>query len=90
MDIKTIAEASAESERQTVGWGVSFLLDGDLLFDTFSSEHVLEKNLFNLNIDVKKLKYIVISHEHQDHAGGLWYVLSENPAVKRVPGLISG
>ncbi|HHV81970.1 TPA: MBL fold metallo-hydrolase [bacterium] len=51
---------------------------------------ILKKNFSSLNIDIKRLKYIVISHEHQDHAGGLWYVLSENPAVKRVPGLISG
>lgn len=80
MDIKVIAEASTELERRTIGWGVSFLVDEDLLFDTFSNEDVLKRNLSIL--DVKRLRYVVISHEHWDHTGGLWYILSENPKVK--------
>lgn len=82
MEIKIIAEASTELERQTIGWGLSFLIDNDLLFDTFSNENVLKKNFSNLGIDVKSLKYVVISHEHWDHTGGLCYILKENPKVK--------
>lgn len=80
MDIKVIAEASTELERQTVGWGLSFLVGDDLLFDTFSNGEVLKRNLPISNI--RSLKYIVISHEHWDHTGGLWYILTENPRVK--------
>ena len=82
MEIKIIAEASTELERRTIGWGVSFLIDNDLLFDTFSNEEVLKRNLSDLGIDVGRLKYVVISHEHWDHTGGLWYILRENPSVK--------
>jgi 7,8-dihydropterin-6-yl-methyl-4-(beta-D-ribofuranosyl)aminobenzene 5'-phosphate synthase len=82
MTIKVIAEASTELERRTVGWGVSFLVGEDLLFDTFSNEDFLKENLVKSGIDIRQLKYIVISHDHWDHTGGLWHILKENPAVK--------
>jgi 7,8-dihydropterin-6-yl-methyl-4-(beta-D-ribofuranosyl)aminobenzene 5'-phosphate synthase len=82
MEIKVVAEASTKFQRWFVGWGVSFLINNDLLFDTFSNEKVLKKNLLKLNIDVKQLKYVVISHEHWDHYGGLFYILKNNPNIK--------
>lgn len=82
MKIKVIAEASTELERRTIGWGVSFLVGEDLLFDTFSNEDVLRVNLVRFGVKVSQLKYVVISHEHWDHIGGLWYILRENPLVK--------
>ncbi|MGC8972321.1 MAG: MBL fold metallo-hydrolase, partial [bacterium] len=82
MKIKIIAEASTELERRTIGWGVSFLIGEDLLFDTFSNEDVLRENLKRFNVNVSQLRYVVISHEHWDHIGGLWYILRENPSVK--------
>lgn len=82
MEIKIVAEASTKLQRLFVGWGVSFLIDNDLLFDTFSNGEVIRDNFLKLGIDVKQIKYIVISHEHWDHYGGLWYVLENNPEVK--------
>jgi len=82
MEIKIIAEASTRLERETIGWGISFLIDGDLLFDTFSDENVLKENLSSSGVNVEDIRYVVISHEHWDHTGGLWYVLRENPKVK--------
>ena len=29
-------------------------------------------------LNINKIKYIVISHEHWDHTGGLWWVLKNN------------
>jgi len=82
MEIRIIAEASTELERISIGWGVSFLIDNNLLFDTFSNETVLKKNLLDASVDIEKVKYVVISHEHWDHIGGVWYILRENPTVK--------
>ncbi|MEW6557696.1 MAG: MBL fold metallo-hydrolase [Elusimicrobiota bacterium] len=82
MKIKIVAEASTTMQRLFVGWGVSFLVGDDLLFDTFSSEKILASNFKKLTEDVKKLKYVVLSHEHWDHIGGLRYVLKNNPDVK--------
>lgn len=82
MKIKIIAEASTELERKTIGWGVSFLIGEDLLFDTFSNEKVLKENFVKFSVSVDKIKYVVISHEHWDHTGGLWYILRKNPLVK--------
>ena len=82
MEIKIVAEASTKLQRLFVGWGLSFLIDNDLLFDTFSNGEVIKRNFLKFNIDVKKLKYVVISHEHWDHYGGLWYILENNPDVK--------
>ena len=50
MEIKVVAEASTKLQRLFVGWGVSFLIDNDLLFDTFSSGEVIKKNFTKLNI----------------------------------------
>jgi len=82
MKIKVVAEAFTKLQRLFVGWGVSFLIGDDLLFDTFSSGKVLGKNLKKLDIDVRNLKYVVLSHDHWDHIGGLGYVLENNPDVK--------
>ncbi len=82
MDISIIAEASSILQRYFVGWGISILIDNNLLFDTFSNYRVLKKNMEKQKVNVADLKYVVISHEHWDHTNGLWYVLDCNPRVK--------
>jgi len=82
MEIKILAEARTKLQKLFVGWGVSFLVGDDLLFDTFSGGRMFLKKLYGLNVDIKQLKYIVISHEHWDHFGGLWDILKINPDVK--------
>ncbi|OGS18221.1 MAG: hypothetical protein A3J83_05050 [Elusimicrobia bacterium RIFOXYA2_FULL_40_6] len=82
MNIRIVAEASDLSVKQSEGWGLSFLIDEDILFDTFSDGLILKKNIKKQEIDIMKLKYVVISHDHWDHTGGLWHILSKNPKVK--------
>lgn len=82
MQIEIIAEASTGVQKLLTGWGVSFLIDNDLLFDTFSDGEVLRKNFKKSGININSLKYVVISHDHWDHTGGLWYILENNPKVK--------
>lgn len=78
MKIQVIAEASTKFERKFIGWGISILIDDDVLFDTFSTPNELKKNLLKYSIDIQKIKHIIISHDHWDHTGGLWWVLNNN------------
>lgn len=82
MEIKLIAEGSTKWERFIRHWGLSFLIGEDVLFDAFGKPKTLMENIKNLNIDISKLKHIIISHEHWDHTSGLWNVLKINNNVK--------
>ncbi len=52
--------------------GLSFLIEADIqvLFDTGSTD-LIAYNASILNIDLDKIKTIVLSHGHDDHSGGL-------------------
>lgn len=63
-------------------WGFSaYLEEYKLLFDTGSNGRVLLKNMKELNVDVKEIEYIFITHSHWDHIGGLDSILELNPQV---------
>ncbi len=46
-----------------------------LLFDTGSSGGVLLDNLRQLNVDLRSIEAVILSHEHSDHTGGLQALL---------------
>ena len=52
-----------------------------ILFDTGTDGEILLHNMKNLGKDPKKISKIVISHEHQDHSGGLPELLEETGSV---------
>jgi 7,8-dihydropterin-6-yl-methyl-4-(beta-D-ribofuranosyl)aminobenzene 5'-phosphate synthase len=81
MDIKIIANGFTKRDYRQNKWGLSLLIDGDLLFDTFCSAPALENWFSRYGIDVGALKYIVISHEHWDHTGGLRWILEQNKHI---------
>ena len=56
--------------------GISFYIEKDghkLLFDTGQSENFLH-NAGEMRIDLSDLEYVVLSHGHYDHSGGLKYL----------------
>ncbi|MDQ7969680.1 MAG: MBL fold metallo-hydrolase [Oxalicibacterium faecigallinarum] len=66
-------------------WGYAALIEVDgkrILFDTGNNGDILKKNAAAKNVDLSKLDFVVMSHRHGDHMGGLAYVLSLNPKVK--------
>jgi 7,8-dihydropterin-6-yl-methyl-4-(beta-D-ribofuranosyl)aminobenzene 5'-phosphate synthase len=66
-------------------WGYSALIEFDgkrILFDTGNNPDVLARNVKAKSVDLSKLDFVVMSHRHGDHMGGLGYVLKVNPHVK--------
>ncbi|MBN2421745.1 MBL fold metallo-hydrolase [Candidatus Woesearchaeota archaeon] len=64
------------------GWGFSCLVNESMLFDTGCSFSDLFFNMKKLNINLRKIKKIVLSHEHWDHIGGLFDLLNYLDKVK--------
>lgn len=66
-------------------WGYSALIEyagKRFLFDTGNNPEILEQNAKARGADLSKLDFVVMSHRHGDHMGGLPYLLKVNPAVK--------
>lgn len=69
----------------TTGFGYSVYVSYDgikFLFDTGEDGDTLLSNLKRASVDLNKLAFIVISHDHSDHAGGLAAVRALHPEVK--------
>jgi len=65
-------------------WGLSVYVEADevrLLFDTGPDPMVLEANARRLGIDLSKIDFVVISHAHGDHTGGLRLLASIKPGM---------
>jgi len=82
MKINILFDKDTKNKKLHTGWGVSFLIDEKILFDTGENGQWLMENMENLKEDKNKIKAVVISHDHWDHTGGLWELL------KRKKGLI--
>ena len=66
-------------------WGYSALVEYNgkrILFDTGNNGEILAKNAKAKGVDLSRLDFVVISHRHGDHIGGLTDLLRVNPKVK--------
>ncbi len=55
-------------------WGFSVLVSGlpkTILFDTGTSPDIFISNFRKMNLDATTIDYLVLSHEHGDHTGGI-------------------
>ena len=82
MDIKILFDNNSLDSRFLVGWGVSYLVNGKILFDTGEKSGPLLQNMKNMSVEISNLEAVVISHDHWDHTGGLWDVLKGNTKLK--------
>lgn len=82
MEIKILFDSTAANSRLLSGWGISYLINDSILFDTGEKSETLFNNMKMMNIRVDDIKAVVVSHDHWDHAGGLWDILIKNPSLK--------
>ena len=82
MQIRAIFDKRALDKNLHTGWGVSFLIEGKILFDTGEKGGWLLENMRYLGINVDDIEAVVVSHDHWDHWGGLWDLLEKRKGLK--------
>ena len=66
-------------------WGYCALVEiggKRILFDTGNNAEVFAKNVAAKNVDLSVLDFVVMSHRHGDHMGGMSHLLKVNPKVR--------
>jgi 7,8-dihydropterin-6-yl-methyl-4-(beta-D-ribofuranosyl)aminobenzene 5'-phosphate synthase len=81
MDIKVLFDSKKTSSQLLVGWGVSYFIDNQILFDAGERFGFLTWNMHALGLSLEQIEAVVISHEHWDHTNGLWAILNEKPGL---------
>src|ERR1700731_4197479 len=83
--ITVLYDAFGKDATMTKDWGYAALVEINgkrILFDTGDDPVILAKNVKAKVVDLTKLDFVVLSHRHSDHVGGVSYLLSVNPKVK--------
>ena len=83
--ITVLYDAFGKPSAMQKDWGYAALIEYGgkrILFDTGNNGDILAQNAKGKGIDLSKLDFVVMSHRHGDHMGGLAYLLSVNPKVK--------
>lgn len=83
--ITVLYEAFGRDSMMTKDWGYAALVEiggKRILFDTGDNAEILAKNAHAKGIDLTRLDFVVLSHRHGDHIGGLTFIRSINPGVK--------
>jgi len=83
--ITVLYDAFGKSSTMQKDWGYAALIEYGgkrILFDTGNNPDILAQNAKAKGIDLSKLDFVVMSHRHGDHMGGIAYLLSVNPKVK--------
>jgi 7,8-dihydropterin-6-yl-methyl-4-(beta-D-ribofuranosyl)aminobenzene 5'-phosphate synthase len=84
VQITVLYDAFGKASAMQKDWGYSALVDyagKRILFDTGNNPDILAQNAKAKDIDLSKLDFVVMSHRHGDHMGGLAYLLKVNPKV---------
>ena len=82
-EITILYDAFGKPSTMDKDWGFAAQYGGKrILFDTGDNPDILAKNAKAKGADLSKLDFVVMSHRHGDHMGGLDYLLSVNPKVK--------
>ena len=64
MEIKILFDSEAIDMEFSIGWGLSVLINGNILFDTGERGDYLITNIEKMSIDIENIDAVVISHDH--------------------------
>ena len=78
MQVIILFDNSVYEKGFKAGWGISYFIEGGVLFDTGEAFEPLYYNMQKVGLGIADIKKIVISHDHWDHWGGLWKILEMN------------
>jgi 7,8-dihydropterin-6-yl-methyl-4-(beta-D-ribofuranosyl)aminobenzene 5'-phosphate synthase len=82
--ITVLYDAFGKPSAMKKDWGYAALIEYQgkrILFDTGNDAEVLEQNAKAGGVDLSRLDFVVMSHRHGDHMGGMSYLLRVNPKV---------
>ena len=83
--VTILYDSFGKSPALTMDWGFAALVEYGgkrILFDTGNNALIFEHNVKAVGVDLQHLDFVVMSHRHGDHMGGLAYLLKVNPEVK--------
>jgi len=83
--ITVLYDAFGKASTMQKDWGYAALVEYGgkrILFDTGNNPGILAQNAKAKGVDLTNLDFVVMSHRHGDHMGGLTYLLKVNPTVK--------
>ena len=83
--ITILYDAFGKNASMKKDWGFAALVEVNgkrILFDTGDNPDIFAQNIKAAGVDLTRLDFVVISHRHGDHMGGLTYLLKVNPKVK--------
>ena len=83
--ITILYDAFGKDSAMQKDWGYAALVEYGgkrILFDSGNNPEILAQNAKAKDIDLSRLDFVVMSHRHGDHMGGLAYLLRVNPRVK--------
>ncbi len=84
-EITILYDAFGKPSSLQKDWGyAAFIEYGSqrILFDTGNNPDILAQNSKAKGIDLTKLDFVVMSHRHGDHMGGMTHLMKTNPRVK--------
>jgi 7,8-dihydropterin-6-yl-methyl-4-(beta-D-ribofuranosyl)aminobenzene 5'-phosphate synthase len=72
--VKVVYDNYAKVKGLESDWGYSIVIEGldkSILFDTGTKPDIFASNFRKMGLDASKIDLLVLSHEHEDHIGGI-------------------